>query len=68
MFGALFLYFNARKMMDLFKIIRLVSFFAGGWYQNSSWLKNKKHHSELKNLLTLKFQFFEDQNVLFYPV
>lgn len=29
---------------------------------------NKKHHSELKNLLTLKFQFFEDHNVLFYPV
>ena len=29
---------------------------------------NKRHHSELKNLLTLKFQFFEDQNVLFYPV
>lgn len=29
---------------------------------------NKKYHSELKNLLTLKFQYFEDQNVLFYPV
>ena len=29
---------------------------------------NKKYHPELKNLLTLKFQFFENQNALFYPV
>jgi transposase len=28
---------------------------------------NKKHRSELKDLLTLKFQFFENQNALFYP-
>jgi len=29
---------------------------------------NEKYHTELKNLLTLKFQFFENQNALFYPV
>jgi transposase len=29
---------------------------------------NKKYHPELKNLLTLKFQFFENQNALIYPV
>jgi len=29
---------------------------------------NQKYNSELKNLLTLKFQFFENENVLIYPV
>jgi transposase len=35
-----------------------------GFFQNI----NKKYHSELKTLLTLNFQFFENQNALFYPV
>lgn len=29
---------------------------------------NQKYDVELKNLLTLKFQFFQNQNVLIYPV
>jgi transposase len=29
---------------------------------------NRRYHEELKNLMTLNFQFFENQNVLFYPV
>ena len=29
---------------------------------------NQKYNSELKDLLTLKFQFFEKENVLIYPV
>ena len=29
---------------------------------------NQKYNSELKDLLTLKFQFFENENVLIYPV
>lgn len=29
---------------------------------------NYKYNSELKNLLTLRFQFFQNQNVLIYPV
>ena len=29
---------------------------------------NQKYNFELKNLLTLKFQFFQNQNVLIYPV
>ena len=29
---------------------------------------NQKHNSDLKKLLTLKFQFFQNQNALIYPV
>lgn len=29
---------------------------------------NQKYDADLKNLLTLKFQYFENQNVLIYPV
>jgi len=29
---------------------------------------NQKHNDELKNLLTLKFQFFQNQNAVIYPV
>lgn len=29
---------------------------------------NQKYNDDLKNLLTLKFQFFDNQNVLIYPV
>lgn len=29
---------------------------------------NQKHNADLKKLLTLNFQFFENQNVLIYPV
>ena len=29
---------------------------------------NQKYNADLKNLLTLKFQFFENKNVLIYPV
>lgn len=29
---------------------------------------NQKYNTDLKNLLTLKVQFFENQNVLIYPV
>ncbi|MCK9204471.1 MAG: IS630 family transposase [Bacteroidales bacterium] len=29
---------------------------------------NQRYNSELKDLLTLKFQFFENENVLIYPV
>jgi len=29
---------------------------------------NQKHHAELENLLTLKFQFFQNQNAVIYPV
>jgi transposase len=29
---------------------------------------NQKYNTDLKNILTLNFQFFENQNVLIYPV
>ena len=29
---------------------------------------NQKHNAELENLLTLKFQFFQNQNAVIYPV
>ncbi len=29
---------------------------------------NQKYDADLKKLLSLKFQFFQNQNVLFYPV
>ena len=29
---------------------------------------NQKHNDDLKNLLTLKFQFFQNQNAIIYPV
>ena len=29
---------------------------------------NQKYNADLKNLLTLKFQFFQNQNVLIYPI
>ena len=29
---------------------------------------NQKYNADLKNLLTLKFQFFKNENVLIYPV
>lgn len=29
---------------------------------------NQKHHADLSNLLTLKFQYFQNQNAIIYPV
>jgi transposase len=29
---------------------------------------NQKYNTELKNIMTLKFQFFKNENVLIYPV